>query len=81
MDRALIMVIMVMRKSWMEVCVQHTRPSIKVISEAFRKEQTTSIIMLQLMREDILEKDFVNYLDLFQNRSWLGPFFVFFSLL
>ena len=55
MDRALIMVIMVMRKSWMKVCVQHTRPSIKVISEAFRKEQA-GIITLHLMREDIQER-------------------------
>ena len=52
---ALIMVIMVMRKSWMKVCVQHTRASIKVISEAFRKEQT-GIITLHLMREGILAR-------------------------
>ena len=52
---ALIMVIMVMRKSWIKVCVQHTRPSIKVISEAFREEQT-GIMTLQLMREDIRER-------------------------
>ena len=55
MNRALIMVIRVMRKSWMKVCVQHTRPSIKVISEASRKEQT-DIITLHLMREDIHER-------------------------
>ena len=56
MNRALIMVIRVMRKSWMKVCVQqHTRPSIKVISEASRKEQT-DIITLHLMREDIQER-------------------------
>ena len=60
MDHALIMVIMVMRKSWMKVCVQHTRPSIKVISEAFRKEQT-AIITLHLMREDILERKFKTF--------------------
>ena len=61
MDHALIMVIMVMRKSWMKVCVQHTRPSIKVISEAFRKEQTAIITLLHLMREDILERKFKTF--------------------
>ena len=51
----------------MEVCVQHTRPSIKVISEAFRKEQTTSVMLQLIMREDIHERECVKSLDLFQN--------------